>query len=592
MFWFFIAICYNVVSKSCGEEMLINLKIKNIALIKEANIDFKKGLNIITGETGAGKSLLVDSLNFVLGERADKTLIKHGEEFARVDAVFEVDIFNDTVKEFFDMIGLEAEDTVRITRQMNLEGKNECRVNGEQITINMLKKLTNELVDIHGQHEHQALLNPKNHLTLLDGFQEEQVSVLKENLKVLLNDLGNINQKIELLGGLDEDREKNIELLDFDIQEIEQAKLETKEEDDLEKKRSKMQNSEKLFENLSQAYGQLNSGFSMESSMKSMINSLHSVEMVDEQILKMKEELESLRFEFLDWQEEFLDYYQHLDYNEEELNAIEERLEVIKDLKRKYGLDVSGILSHLQELKEKKEMFLHCTEQLEECMTTKEEILNSIYNTCLKLTEVRKNIASVVEQAILMELKDLGMYNANFKVQFADTYTKENIENTVSMSGADKIEFLFSANLGEPLKPLSKIISGGEMSRFMLAIKCVLNADDYMRTLLFDEIDTGIGGKVGGMVGQKLYKLGTKNQVICITHLSSIACFADHHMLIEKSSDEEHTFTSLKSLSEEDKVLELMRMNGMEATSNYGYLQAKEMLKDAERIMQQYQIAK
>lgn len=572
--------------------MLVNLKIKNIALIKEANIDFKKGLNIITGETGAGKSLLVDSLNFVLGERADKTLIKHGEDFARVDAVFEVDIFNDSIKEFFDMIGLEPEDTIRITRQMNTEGKNECRVNGEHITINMLKKLTNELVDIHGQHEHQALLNPKNHLTLLDGFQEEQVSSLKDKLRTLLNELKEVNGKIELLGGLDEDREKNIALLDFDIKEIEDAALLPNEEEELETKRNKMRNSEKLFDNLSQAYSALSSGNSIESTMKSIVNSLHSVEMVDEQIATMKQELENLRFEFLDWQEEFLDYYQHLDYNEDELNATEERLELIKDLKRKYGRNVEGILEHLEELKQRKEMFLHSSEQLEECLSTKQAILSAIYECCVQLTKTRKNIANVVEQATVMELKDLGMYNANFKVNFMDDYTLENIEDTVTLAGADKLEFLFSANLGEPVKPLSKIISGGEMSRFMLAIKCVLNAEDYMKTLLFDEIDTGIGGKVGNMVGQKLYKLGTKNQIVCITHLSSIACFADYHMQIEKSNDEEHTYTHLKPLSEEDKVQELMRMNGMDTSSNYGYLQAKEMLKDANKIKESMLITK
>lgn len=561
--------------------MLVNLKIKNIALIKEANIDFKKGLNIITGETGAGKSLLVDSLNFVLGERADRTLIKHGEPFARVDAVFEVDIFNDAIKDFFNMIGLEAEDTIRITRQMNLEGKNECRVNGEQVTVNMLKKLTNEVMDIHGQHEHQALLNPKNHLILLDGFQEKTIDELKLTLNQLLADLKSVNENIELLGGLDEDREKNIELIQFDIKEIENANLREGEEEDLETKRNRMRNSEKLFDNLSQAYHALNDSSGIENIMKTMSYSLQNVTHLDEQISKMKETLDSLRFEFLDWQEEFLDYYQHLDYNEEELNGIEERIEIIKDLKRKYGLTVEGILNHLNELKQKKEMFLHSNEQLEECLAAKKQILSDIYHICQKLTSTRKLIASVVEQAIQMELKDLGMYNASFKVSFLNNYHEEGIEKEVSSLGADKIEFLFSANLGEPLKPLSKIISGGEMSRFMLAVKCVLNAQDYMKTLLFDEIDVGIGGKVGNMVGQKLARLGAKNQVICITHLSTIACFADYHMQIEKSSDDNQTYTRLIVLNEEDRIKEMMRMNGMENSSNYGYLQAKEMIKDA-----------
>lgn len=572
--------------------MLVNLKIKNIALIKEANIDFKKGLNIITGETGAGKSLLVDSLNFVLGERADRTLIKHGETFARVDAVFEVDIFNDAIKDFFNMIGLEAEDTIRITRQMNLEGKNECRVNGEQVTVNMLKKLTNELMDIHGQHEHQTLLNTKYHLALLDGFQEKDLEELKAKLNTLLATLKSVNEKIELLGGLDEDREKNIELLEFDIKEIEDAALREGEEEELETKRNKMRNSEKLFDHLSQAYHALNDNAGIENMMKTISYSLQNVAYLDEQILKMKDTLDSLRFEFLDWQEEFLDYYQHLDYDEEELNAIEDRLECIKDLKRKYGLSVEGIIQHLDELKQKKEMFLHSNEQLEICIQDKKQLLSNIFLVCQKLTSTRKVIASVVEQAIQMELKDLGMYNATFKVDFLNHYDEANIEKEVASTGADKVEFLFSANLGEPLKPLTKIISGGEMSRFMLAVKCVLNAQEYMKTLLFDEIDAGIGGKVGNMVGQKLCRLGTKNQVICITHLSTIACFADHHMQIEKSSDESSTYTRLKTLTEDERAKEIMRMNGMEKDSNYGYLQAKEMLKEANHFKDKIQIAK
>ena len=323
-----------------------------------------------------------------------------------------------------------------------------------------------------------------------------------------------------------------------------------------------------------------------------MVYQVQSVEQYDTTLQQMKETLENIRYEFMDWQEEFLDYYQKLDYSEDALNDIEERLEVIKDLKRKYGLSVEGILEYLQTLRQKREMLLHSEEKLQECLVRKKQILQNIYQSCCQLTKVRQLIAQVVEQAIMMELKDLGMYNAQFKVNFDNQYTIDTIEKEVTSTGADHIEFLFSANLGEPLKPLSKIISGGEMSRFMLAIKCVLNAQDYMKTLIFDEIDAGIGGKVGGMVGEKLYKLSLKNQVLCITHLSSIACFADKHMKIEKSSDDHNTYTNLIVLNEEEKIKEIMRMNGSFDQSNYGYLHAVEMVKDANKIKENLKFTK
>ena len=572
--------------------MLVNLKIKNIALISEANVDFKKGFTVITGETGAGKSLLIDSLNFVLGQRADKTLIKHGQPYARVDAVFEVDVFHEKIQEFFHILGIEAEDTVRISRSMSLEGKNECRINGEQVTVGMLKTLTSELVDIYGQHDNQYLLDTKNHLFLLDQFDEEQLQTAKQQLRDQLAQLKDIQEQIKTLGGLDEDREKNLELLAFNIEEIESANLVIGQEEELENERNKMRNSEKMYEALRNVYEQLNQGNSLENVIKSMVYQVQSVEQYDTTLQQMKETLENIRYEFMDWQEEFLDYYQKLDYSEDTLNDIEERLEVIKDLKRKYGLSVEGILEYLQTLRQKREMLLHSEEKLQECLVHKKQILQNIYQSCCQLTKVRQLIAQVVEQAIMMELKDLGMYNAQFKVNFDNQYTIDTIEKEVTSTGADHIEFLFSANLGEPLKPLSKIISGGEMSRFMLAIKCVLNAQDYMKTLIFDEIDAGIGGKVGGMVGEKLYKLSLKNQVLCITHLSSIACFADKHMKIEKSSDDHNTYTNLIVLNEEEKIKEIMRMNGSFDQSNYGYLHAVEMVKDANKIKENLKFTK
>lgn len=561
--------------------MLVKLKIKNIALISESVIEFNSGLNILTGETGAGKSLIIDSLNFVLGARADKTLIKNGEDYASVEAVFMLDQLSDEILDFFNLINSEPETTIIISRYLNLSGKSEIKVNGEFVTNSMLKKLTVNLVDIHGQHAHQSLLEVKNHLSILDSFNTLEINTQKNILKAKLNNLKEINVNIQSIGGDGKDRERNIELLEFQLREIELTNLKEGEEEELLSKKTIMLNSEKIYNALSQGLNLLSvSEQNALTFIKSAINNLSNITRFDNELQLSHEKLENLYYELLDVNELLSEKSDQLDFSEDELNNIEERLDVIKALKRKYGSTIAEILTYYNETSKKLEQLINSDKELAKLNADKKNLLNDIYNTCNTLTEIRKNTANQISNQIILQLKDLGMKSASFTVVFNNTYTSDNIESLVTQQGADVVEFMFSANLGEPVKPLSKIISGGEMSRFMLAIKCVINENNN-KTFIFDEIDNGIGGVAGLIVAEKLSQISKSNQVLCVTHLAQIAAYANNHYKIAKVEESGRTKTVITLLQNEDIVSEVSRMLGSSNNSNVGLLHAQELLKNA-----------
>ena len=565
--------------------MLQSLKIKNIALINEAVVEFNKGLNILTGETGAGKSIIIDALCFVLGERADKSLIKTGTDSARVEAVFDVDVSNPDILNFFEMIDVEAENTVIITRVLSMSGKNECRVNGESVTLNMLKKLTTHLVDIHGQFDHQLLMDTKTHIRMLDLLGKKEIDKALDTLKENIDKYNNVQSQIKAIGGIGEDRQKNIDMLSYHINEIEMAELKLDEVDDLTKTKNRYLNSAKLNENLSSAVDSLYGGNYNAISMISMaLANLNSVSNIDEDILSYKERLNNLKYEFEDVAELLKDYLSTIEYSEDELNAIEERLDFIKDLIRKYSKsnDVEGVLDYLSTAKKQLDDLLNADEVLAKLLKEKSSILEKIYDNCVHITNIRKKYAEKLKNNILTELKELGMDKSNFEVSFTSDYSMDNIENVFTSNGADTVEFLFSANAGEPVKSLNKIISGGELSRFMLAFKCVVSGNDLYKTFVFDEIDTGIGGNVGNILGKKLYKISKGNQVFCITHLAQIACFADSHYKVQKYEKDDKTFVDVNPLNIEDRYAELDRMIG--GGSEYSRLHAIELITESNKF--------
>lgn len=564
--------------------MIKTLKIKNIALIDEVKIEFGEGFNILTGETGAGKSIIIDSLNFLLGAKADKSLIKEGTDIAFVEGAFEIDETNNDLLNLFSEFDLELENVVKLSRKMTRDNKNECRINNEIFTLSSYKKLTALLVDIFGQHDNFILLDNKNHLMFLDSYCGKSLTKPKEMLSDSIKSLKDIDKSLKDLGGIGENREKEIEFINFEINQIEEANLKVGEDDELADRKKLILNSEKIFDAIKEANDNLQYNVSLENYIKSAINGLNSVKNIDEDLNSFVERLQNLRYEIIDICDDLKDKEKSLDFSEDELNRIEERLDFIRDLKRKFGNSIEEIFEYLEKSKARLSKLENAEVELNKLIIERNTCLKEIYNECVEIQKIRKEKAKLFETAILAELKDLGMKSASFKIDFKNELSLENIEKFVSSNGADEIEFLFSANLGEPVKPMQKIISGGELSRFSLALKCVVNNMDSFKTFVFDEIDTGIGGAVGSVVAKKISKISKHNQVLCITHLAQIASFADNHYKVVKFEKDNKTFTSMQLLDKDERVAEITRMIGIMDNADYAKLHATKLIEESENF--------
>ncbi len=560
--------------------MLESIKITNLALISKSSVEFGEGFNVLTGETGAGKSLIVDALLFLTGVRADKTLIKSGEDFAKVEGVFSVDANNAELNEILLPLDIENEGTIIISRYFSVSGKNECRINGDVVTLNILRKVSAQILDIFGQNDSQVLLDSKNHLRLLDEIIGETLVEDKQKLTEKLSTLKDINASIKELGGLDKDRENTIMLLKFEVDEIEKAELYDGEEEDLKSKLTLMQNSEKIYTALSSMVDTLDGEYNLSNILKSAINTLSSVEKFDEDLSSEKDRLYSIKYELDDIVSTINAHINGLSYSQEELDITQDRLSDIKDLERKYGNTIKDILDKKIELENRLDYLLNADEKLAELKNQKNALLRDIYNLCIDLREKRKVGFQAFRESLVKELRCLGMKNATFDFRFLGEITLDFIENSANENGADEIEFLFSANLGVEPRPLTKIISGGEMSRFMLAFKSLQTGGG--KTCIFDEIDTGIGGEIGTVVGQKICEISKNNQVICITHLSQIASFGDSNFKIEKTEKDGVTATSVRKLTADEKIIEIARMLG-NGKSDMSLSHAKEIIASANK---------
>ena len=561
--------------------MLETIKITNLALITKSQVDFGTGFNVLTGETGAGKSLLVDALLFLNGNRADKTLIKSGEDFARVEGVFAVDLNNSQINEILSSVGLENEGTLLVSRYFSLSGKNECRINGEIVTLNILRKITNEIMDIFGQNDSMALLDPQNHLKIIDDLISDKLNTNKELLRSKLEELDNINKQISYLGGIDKDRENNIKLLEFQIKEIEDANLKINEEDECKAKIKIMENSEKIYSSINDSINVLDGEYSLSNAIKTAINYLSSIMQFDESISNEKDRLYSCKYELEDIVSTLSQKQNEIHYDERELDELNDRLTFIKDLERKYGNTIEDVLKSKNDFEDRLNILVNSEQELQRLTLNKSHILDEIISICLKLRQIRTNEIVWFKSAMEQELFKLGMKNAKVDVVFQNEISKDNIEKIVNLDGADKIEFLFSANLGFEPRPLSRIISGGEMSRFMLAMKSLANSKTN-KTCIFDEIDSGIGGEIGYAIGEKICEISRNSQVICITHLAQIACFGDSNFKIEKFDEDGKTITTVSLLNENQKVKEIARMLGSSQSESSQKL-AMDML-DASKV--------
>lgn len=557
--------------------MLSQLSIENIALISKLELELKSGLNILSGETGAGKSIIIDSLNFVLGERADKSLIRHGTEYAVVQAVFE-NYMTPAISWYFDDFGLDPDDVLIIRRKMSVDGKNECRVNGRTVNLSVLRGLTSLLVDIHGQHEHQSLLNPSNHLGLLDSIGGEKVVSLRYEVGEAYNKYIDVLNELADFGDRNE-RERRLDILAFQIGDIQDADIKEGEEEELLAGRKRIRNMEKILTALETAKTTLegyDSG-SVAASIKNASSNLGSIADFDDDIPALQDRLLSAKAEIEDISDTINDKIEQLGFDARSADKLEERLDTVRAILRKYGGSYEAVQKFLTEANEEFDMLSNADETVARLEKELAKVSETLVNKAEKLTKLRIETAKTFEKAMLKELGDLGMSGSTFEVKIESA---DNVRH-ISSDGADTVEFMISPNVGEPLKPLAKIISGGEMSRFMLALKNIVAGIDGIGTMVFDEIDTGISGNISAVVSEKMCNISRNRQVIAVTHMPSLAAMADNHYLISKSTENGKTLTHITLL--EDDTDELARLIGGDSYSAYAIPHAKEMRAWADR---------
>lgn len=566
--------------------MLLELQIQDFALIEKLKLKFSRGLNILTGETGAGKSIIIDSVNFVLGERSSKDVIRTGVDSTWVEAVFE-NINSTEMASIMEGYGIDPNDEVIIlSRELNTSGRSICRVNGKVVTTSALKSIGNFLIDIHGQHEHQSLLNEETHIDILDMFGGDCLIAQKKMVSDSFCKLLDIKNKLKSIMGDDRERARKLDLLRFQIDEIDGAKLKDGEEEELLRQRSILNNAEKLFSVLSDGYSRLYESSDMTSAildnLGSMLNEFHSIVSIDSNLLNIYKSIEDSYYNLESAASDIRDYRDKIDFNPELVEEIEQRIDIINKLKRKYGSTIADILKYRDSVSREMDDILSSEEKISELKKQQEAEESILHEACSKLSGLRIEAAKRLEHDIMNELKFLCMEKSTFTV---DIHTNE-VNNRIiySEKGMDNVVFIMSTNPGEPQKPLSKIASGGETSRIMLAIKTALANLDKIPSLIFDEIDTGISGRAAQAVAEKLGEISLSHQVICVTHLPQIASMADAHFYISKFSTESKTTTHVDELDKKGKIEEVARMLGGVKLTDLTLKHSEEMIKMAQAI--------
>lgn len=553
--------------------MLNQLSVRNVAVIDKLDINLHDGVSVLTGETGAGKSIIIDSINMILGDRANKELVRYGTDKAVVQAVFDAP---KSVINILEENDIDVEDeTVIITRQVTKEGKSVARINGMVVTLNILREISDRLINIHGQHDNQALLTPIRHITFLDAYADNEEYI--NRYKGILSKKREIEKKISSLEMDEQEKMQRIDLLEYQVKEIKKASLEKDEEDDLREQRDIYTNAEQITKSVNEAYMNLYEGDEIQSAYDGIsiaVNEISQISDLNPQLKSIYDTLNEIMYSLEDTAHEIKEFGETVEFDEQALNEIEERLDLISRLKRKYGNSIEEILEYLKKAESELNDIKLSDERTNELKEELKNITKELKEKGNVLTQRRENAAKVLEENIEKSLHELNMEKSKFKV---------NIENdgTFYDNGMDKVEFLISTNPGEPLKPLVKIASGGELSRVMLAIKSILADSDGVDTMIFDEIDTGVSGKAAMSIAKKLAVIAKNKQVICITHLPQLTAMADNHYLIQKNTDGELASTTLKELDEEGRELELARIIDGGEVTELALSHAKQMLENA-----------
>ena len=534
--------------------MILEMYMKNCALIEESRLTINDGLNILTGETGAGKSIIIEALGLCLGEKYDRSFLRKGTNKGVAEIL--VSSKSSNLREVLDKYDIDYEDDqVVITRVIYSDGKSVARINGRTVKVSILKEVACTIVDLHSQHQNQLLLNKDTHIRFLDLFGEKDIQKLKNSYKESYNQFNKVKKELNDLNENKDDMEiqREIDLIKFQINEIDSANLNEEEYEDLKSQRELCRNSEKIYNNLSLSYQRLYEGEVNAVDLIGMASKeLSDIASYDKNISEYSENIERIMYELQDISRDIRNYKENITFNPYEMEEIEQRIDQINNLRRKYGNSINEILDYREKIQNRLDEILNRDEKVAALKSELEELESILHDKARELSKTRKKVAIDLQDILLQELYSLNMKNVVFEVNFREIPFNQN--------GCDDVEFMASFNLGEDIKPIYKVASGGEMSRFMLAFKTILADMDEIDTLIFDEIDTGISGIAAQIVGQKLANIGKKKQVICITHLPQIAANAGTHYRIEKNTSNNRTYTNIKELTFDERIDEIARL--------------------------------
>lgn len=561
--------------------MLQSLYLENIALIEKLGIELFPGFNVLTGETGAGKSIIIDAVNFVLGERTSRDLIRNGAARAKVEAVFSLNE-GDAAFAALDALGIECDgNELILSRELSAAGRNACRVNGTLVPVASLKSVSDTLVDIHGQHEHQALLDAENHISYLDAYCHAESLPIIEKIDAIVSRRNELMLKRNSGFSSEREREREMDMLRYQIEEIASANLEAGEEERLNAEKTVLLNAERIRTALETAHMALSGAEegSALSAIDTARRSMRNIDALNKDYEALGDKIEELYYAAEDISFVLRDTSENVESDMQRLEEIEQRLKLISDLKRKYGRTVEDVIDFGKDAGTKLNE-LENAEALAAELDAKLDKLKAEYNVAAdELSKVRRAAGDRLKRDVLNELKDLGMAKAMFDVALSDASGGE-----PRKGGRETAEFMLSANPGEPLKPLEKVASGGELSRIMLCFKSIFADNDRVSTLIFDEIDTGISGRTAAVVGEKMLGIAKKHQVICVTHLAQIAALADAHLMVRKYDDGKNTFVETRQLNEEEKVQRIAQMMDGESDSPSALTHARELIARADKI--------
>lgn len=561
--------------------MLKHISIKNVAVIEKADIDFDRGFSVLTGETGAGKSIIIDAINMLKGERASKGLIRAGEQKARVDGEFETDIHS--AGQIADILGTEPERQIIISREMGLDGKNTIRVNGVPVNLTMLKQIGEYLVNIHGQHDNTSLLSVKSHIGFLDKFGSSEIASALEEYKKINREYHSVQAELESESDDEQEKLRKKDMLAYQINELSEASLTLGEDEELEERKLFLDNASRISENTNAAYEMLYGGddVTCHDILWNAIKKLEEIADFNGEINDVYSGLCDAGYLIEEKVRELRSFCDHTSFDREEAAQIEERLDLIYTLKRKYGSTIADILSFYENAQAELEKIETSDERIAELNKKLQMLVGKRRAAADALSKLRKKYASDLGVRVKKQLADLNMAKVDFEVSV--------VSGECTEDGADEVEFLICTNLGEEKKPLAKIASGGELSRIMLAIKNVLAGYDSDKTVIFDEIDTGVSGNAAQKIGEKLYSMSLTSQVLCITHLPQISALADTHYLIRKDVSDGRTYTDVSPLNKDGRTEEIARTLGGASVSAIARENARQLLDEADVVKQMIQ---